>query len=226
MLSPVSENVEFQSRWTRDSLRAAAENGLMPARQMKDKIEFEILACSSAKIWQRWLAKNHTKTPGVWLQFFKKDSGIPTVAYSEALDAALCYGWIDGQVRKHDTKSWLQKFTPRRPKSLWSKRNCDHIERLTAGGRMRAAGLKQVTAARADGRWNRAYDSPAKMTVPADFLLAIARNKKTKKFFDSLNKTNRYTIAWRLQTAPTPAIRERRLKLILDRLRQGRKFHE
>lgn len=192
---------------------------------MKDQTEFEILACSSAKIWERWLAKNHTKSSGVWLRFFKKDSGIPTVVYSEALDAALCHGWIDGQVRKHDASSWLQKFTPRRPKSLWSKRNCDHIERLTADGRMRAAGLRQVAAAKADGRWERAYDSPSKMTLPADFLGAIARDKKTKKFFDSLNKTNRYTIAWRLQTATTPAVRERRLKVILQMLREGRKFH-
>ena len=198
----------------------------MAARQMKDKIEFEILAFSSGKPWERWLAKNHAKSNGVWLQFFKKNSGIATIAYSEALDAALCHGWIDGQVRKHDAKSWLHKFTPRRPKSLWSKRNCEHIERLAASGRMRAAGLKLVADAKADGRWDRAYDSPSQMAVPADLLKLLDRAKKAKRFFDSLNKTNRYAIAWRLQTAVKPVTRKRRLKVILEMLRQGRKFHE
>ena len=187
--------------------------------------EFEILAFPTQKLWEQWLAKNHAAAPGVWLRFFKKASGVATLNYPEALDGALCYGWIDGQVRKHDEKSYLQKFTPRRPRSLWSKINCEKIARLTAAGKMRAAGLKQVETARADGRWACAYDSPSKMTVPADFLKALAKNKTSLAFFKSLNKTNVYAIAWRLQTAIKPETRERRMKVILDMLARGKKFH-
>lgn len=194
--------------------------------RMAAGVEFEIMAFPSAKLWERWLAKNHAAAPGVWLRFFKKDSGVATVTYAQALDGALCHGWIDGQVRKHDAKSWLQKFTPRRPRSLWSKRNCDHVARLTAAGKMRKAGLKQVEAARADGRWERAYDSPSKMTLPADFLKAVAKNKKAFAYFKSLNKTNAYTIAWRLQTAHKPETRAKRMAAILDMLARGKKFHE
>ncbi len=193
---------------------------------MKAGVEFEILAFPSPKLWERWLAKNHAATPGVWLRFFKKDSGVVTVTYAEALDGALCHGWIDGQVRKHDEKSWLQKFTPRRPRSLWSKRNRDHVARLTASGKMRAAGRKQVEVARADGRWDCAYDSPSKMTVPEDFLKALAKNKKSLAFFKSLNKTNVYSIGWRLQTATKPETRAKRMQAILDMLARGKKFHD
>jgi uncharacterized protein YdeI (YjbR/CyaY-like superfamily) len=187
--------------------------------------DLEILAFPSPKLWERWLAKNHAAAPGVWLRFFKKNSGVATVTYAEALDGALCFGWIDGQVRTHDEKSYLQRFTPRRPRSLWSKNNRDHVARLTAAGKMRAAGLKQVEEARADGRWDCAYDSLSKMTVPADLLKALAKNKKALAFFKSLNKTNVYSIAWRLQTALTPETRERRMKAILDMLARGKKFH-
>jgi uncharacterized protein YdeI (YjbR/CyaY-like superfamily) len=189
-------------------------------------VELEIVAFSSPKMWERWLVKNHAAAPGVWLRFFKKDSGVATVTYAEALDGALCFGWIDGQVRKHDAQSWLQRFTPRRARSLWSKRNREHVARLTASGEMRAAGLKQVEAARADGRWDCAYDSPAKMTVPQDFLKALAKNKKALAFFKSLNKTNVYSIAWRLQTAKKPETRAKRMGTILDMLVRGKKFHD
>jgi uncharacterized protein YdeI (YjbR/CyaY-like superfamily) len=189
-------------------------------------VELEIVAFSSPKMWERWLAKNHAAAPGVWLRFFKKDSGVATVTYAEALDGALCFGWIDGQVRKHDAQSWLQRFTPRRARSLWSKRNREHVARLTASGEMRAAGLKQVEAARADGRWDCAYDSPAKMTVPQDFLKALAKNKKALAFFKSLNKTNVYSIAWRVQTAKKPETRAKRMGTILDMLVRGKKFHD
>jgi uncharacterized protein YdeI (YjbR/CyaY-like superfamily) len=194
--------------------------------RMAAGIELEIVAFPSPKHWERWLAKNHAVARGVWLRFFKKDSGVATVKYAEALDGALCYGWIDGQVRKHDAESWVQKFTPRRPRSLWSKRNCDHVARLTAARKMRAAGLKQVEAARADGRWDCAYDSPSKMTVPGDLLKALAKNKKSLAFFKSLNKTNVYSIAWRLQTARKPETRAKRLQAILDMLASSKKFHD
>lgn len=187
--------------------------------------EFEIVAFRSAKEWTRWLAKNHASAGGVWLQFFKKSSGIVSLAYAEALDAALCHGWIDGQAKGHDEESWIHKFTPRRPKSLWSKRNREHVARLIKAGKMRRAGMKQVEAAKADGRWERAYDSPGTMILPEDFLKALARNKPAQKFFASLNKTNTYAITWRLQTALTSATREKRMRVILEMLARGKKFH-
>jgi uncharacterized protein YdeI (YjbR/CyaY-like superfamily) len=189
------------------------------------KNDFEIIAFASAIEWERWLAKNHANCNGLWLRFFKKGAGVPSVSHAEALDVALCYGWIDGQLKKHDEKSWVHKFTPRRPKSIWSKRNREHIERLVKSGKMSAAGLKEVEAAKGDGRWDRAYDSPSNMTVPDDFLKSLAKHKKAAKFFGSLNKTNIYAIAWRLQTARKPETREKRMTAILKMLAAGKKFH-
>jgi uncharacterized protein YdeI (YjbR/CyaY-like superfamily) len=163
--------------------------------------EFEIIECPSARAWERWLAKNHSRAGGVWLRFFKKHSQVASIDHAEALNAALAFGWIDGQLKKHDAQSWLRKFTPRRAKSIWSKRNRELVDRLMESGRMKAAGLKEVEAAKADGRWDQAYDSPSKMTVPADFRNALSKNADAKKFFASLNKANLYAIAWRLQTA-------------------------
>jgi len=187
--------------------------------------DFEIIAFPTAKAWRQWLAKNHAGSDGVWLRFFKKDSGAASVTHAEALDAALCHGWIDGQVKKHDEKSWLHKFTPRRPRSIWSKRNRERVEQLTEAGKMKPAGLKQADAAKADGRWDRAYDSPSQMTVPEDFMKMLSRNKKAKTFFESLNKANTYAIAWRLQTTIKPETREKRMTAILAMLADGKKFH-
>jgi uncharacterized protein YdeI (YjbR/CyaY-like superfamily) len=193
---------------------------------MNAKGDLEITAFPSAKEWEHWLAKNHVTSSGVWLRFFKKDSGIPSVTHAEALGDALCYGWIDGQLEKHDKESWLRKFTPRRPKSVWSKRNRELVERLTEAGKMRPAGLKEVEAAKADGRWNRAYDSPSKMTVPEDFLKALSKNKKARTLFETLNKANTYAIAWRLQTAKKPETRAKRIIAIIDMLAAGKKLHD
>ena len=185
-----------------------------------------ILNFSSSEDWEKWLSVNHSSSPGVWLRFFKKDSGIPSVSYAAALDEALCYGWIDGQLKPYDQKSWLRKFSPRRSNSLWSKRNTEHIRRLLKANRIKPAGLKAVAAAKADGRWNIAYDSGSTMGIPADFLKELSSHKNAKTFFELLNKTNRYAIAWRLQTAKKPETRERRVKAILAMLDKGEKFHE
>jgi uncharacterized protein YdeI (YjbR/CyaY-like superfamily) len=147
------------------------------------------------------------------------------VTYVEALDEALCFGWIDGQVKSFDELSWLQKFTPRRLKSQWSQRNTLHVERLIKAGAMSAAGLKAVEAAKADGRWQAAYSSPRNAIPPEDFLKELARNKKAKAFFESLNKANVYAIVYRLQTARKPETRKKRMQLILAMMRQGKKFH-
>ncbi len=190
------------------------------------KIDLPIISFKSPKEWASWLAKNHAKSSGLWLRLFKKDSGVVTVTYAEALDEALCYGWIDGQLDKYDDKSWLRKFTPRRPKSVWSKRNIEHVKRLIDAGKMKPAGLEEVEAAKADGRWGRAYDSPSAMQIPEDFLNALSKDKKAQAFFETLNKANTYAIAWRLQTAQKPKTRAKRVQAILAMLKRGEKLHE
>jgi uncharacterized protein YdeI (YjbR/CyaY-like superfamily) len=201
---------------------------------MKDKIQgknkavkpdLPILTFTSPKIFTSWLAKNHKVSSGIWMRLFKIKSEAPTITYAEALDVALCYGWIDGQKKSYDPESWLQKFTPRRPKSIWSKRNQEHVERLTKSGMMKAAGIKEVEAAKADGRWEQAYESSSNMIVPTDFLNELAKNKKAEAFFKTLNKTNIYSIVWRLQTAKKPETRNKRMKAILEMLKKGKKFH-
>lgn len=177
------------------------------------------------KVFGVWLKKNHAKSPGIWMQFFKKVSGIKTITYAEALDEALCYGWIDSQLKSFDDKSYLQRLGPRKAKSIWSKINRLHIARLTKEGRMTEAGLGSVMAAKKDGRWESAYDSPKNMSVPDDLLKALATHKKEERFFKSLNKANVYAIAWRLQTAKRPETRKKRMDIILAMLKKGEKFH-
>jgi uncharacterized protein YdeI (YjbR/CyaY-like superfamily) len=183
-----------------------------------------ILEFKTAKTFETWLKKNHG-TNGLWLKIFKKNSGKKTVSYAEALDVALCYGWIDGQKQAHDEHAWLQKFSPRGTKSIWSKINIGHVERLIKEGRMRPAGLKAIEQAKADGRWEKAYDSPSKMTIPEDFLKELSKNKKAHAFFLSLNKTNLFSIGFRLQTAKKQETREKRMKAIIEMLAKGEKFH-
>ena len=185
----------------------------------------DILSFRSARDFRKWLAANHCQSDGIWLRIFKKNSGQPTVTYAEALDEALCFGWIDGQKQLHDERSWRQRFTPRRPKSKWSKINTRHAERLIEAGRMHQAGRSAIDAAKKDGRWTAAYDSPSKATIPEDFLAELRRDKKAKAFFDSLNKVNRYAIAYRLQTAKKPETRQRRMEMILAMLSRGESFH-
>ncbi|HZT01221.1 MAG TPA: YdeI/OmpD-associated family protein [Steroidobacteraceae bacterium] len=148
-----------------------------------------------------------------------------SVTYAEALDQALCFGWIDGQKLPLDAKSWVQKFTPRRSRSGWSKRNTAHVDRLSHAGQMTSAGLKEVEAAKADGRWAAAYDSPANARVSPEFLKELARNTKAKQFFSTLDKANLYAIAYRLQTAKRPETKIKRMKLIIEMLARGEKFH-
>jgi uncharacterized protein YdeI (YjbR/CyaY-like superfamily) len=184
-----------------------------------------ILEFKTARTFEAWLKKNHDSSIGLWLKIFKKDSGKRTVSYAEALDVALCYGWIDGQKNAHDEQAWLQKFCPRGAKSSWSKINTGHVERLIHEGRMHPAGLKAVEKAKADGRWEKAYDSPGKMTIPEDFLKELSKNKKAEAVFKVLSKTNIFSIGFRLQTAKKPETREKRMKEIIEMLAKGEKFH-
>ncbi len=185
----------------------------------------EILSFRSSAEFRKWLAENHRESDGIWLRIFKKDSGEPSVTYAEALDEALCFGWIDGLKQPHDEVSWRQRFTPRRPKSGWSRINTQHADRLIKAGRMKAAGQAAIDAAKEDGRWTAAYDSPSKATIPEDFLAALRKNKKAQTFFESLNKANRYAIAYRLQTAKKPETKQRRMEMILAMLDRGEAFH-
>lgn len=159
------------------------------------------------------------------MHFYKKATKIQSITYAEALDEALCFGWIDGQAKPFDEKSWLQRYTPRRPKSIWSKRNIKYIDRLTKEGRMQPSGLQQVEAAKADGRWAQAYDGPSTMEVPKDFLEELSKHKEAEAFFNTFNKTNKYAISWRLQTAKKPETRLRRMNTIIEMLKKGEKFH-
>lgn len=177
------------------------------------------------KAWATWLKRHHAASTGIWVRFFKKHSGRTTITYAEALEEALCWGWIDGQVKSFDDESWLQRFTPRRPRSPWSTRNRDRVARLEQEGRMQPAGLAAVAAARADGRWDRAYDSPRASSVPVDFVQAVAAHKKAAAFFKTLNRANLYAISYRLQTAKTPETRARRFAAMLQMMKDGRTFH-
>jgi uncharacterized protein YdeI (YjbR/CyaY-like superfamily) len=192
---------------------------------LTQKPDLEVISFTSQGDWERWLDENHAISKGIWLRFYKKDTGIASVYYAEALDVALCYGWIDGQLKKYDAVSYIQRFTPRRPRSIWSKRNIDHIARLTREGRMKPAGIKEAEAARTDGRWAAAYDAQAAMTAPDDFLLELMKDEKAFDFYNTLNKANKYAIAWRLQTAKRPETREKRKIEILAMLGRGEKFH-
>jgi uncharacterized protein YdeI (YjbR/CyaY-like superfamily) len=184
-----------------------------------------IVSFDTAKDFELWLKKNHKTADGMWLRFYKKGSGVASITYPEAVEVALCYGWIDAVMNRFDEQSYIQRFTPRRPKSIWSKINIDKVTRLIEEGKMKPAGLKEIEAAKADGRWQAAYDSPSNTKMPEDFLLKLSKKPKAKKFFDTLNKSNTYAIAWSLQTAKKPETREKRMNIILEMLSKGEKFH-
>ncbi len=180
---------------------------------------------STARAWQSWLAKQHKKSAGVWLFIAKKNAERSTVTYAEALDVALCYGWIDGQKKPFDEQCWLQKFGPRKQNSIWSKKNIEHTERLIKGGKMKAAGLKAIEVAKENGNWQRAYDAQSKMIIPEEFLKELHKNKKATEFYETLNRTNMFSIAFRLQTAKKEETRQKRMEQIISMLERNEKFH-
>lgn len=197
----------------------------MSIENKTSKNDLPVMSFSRPEEWSNWLENNYQSLTGIWMKFYKKGSGITSINYKEALDEALCYGWIDGQAKPFDDKSWLQRFTPRRARSIWSKRNIENISRLESDNRMKPSGLMAVEAAKADGRWDKAYDSPGNMAVPDDFLNELSKDKKATAFFETLNKSNKYAITWRLQTAKKAETREKRIKTILEMLQRGEKFH-
>jgi uncharacterized protein YdeI (YjbR/CyaY-like superfamily) len=188
--------------------------------------ETPIKSFAFSKHWKEWLAMNYAiSNNGIWLRIFKKDSGEATITYDEALDEALCFGWIDGQKKAYDEKSWLQKFTPRRSKSVWSKRNKTRVAQLIEEKRMQPSGLKEIESAKKDGRWDKAYDSPSQMEIPADFLSILKKDQQAYEFFITLNKANTYAIAWRLETAKKPATRQKRMQILLKMMKERQKLH-
>lgn len=191
----------------------------------ENKTILPVRSFASEAAFEKWLQTNHARSSGLWLRFFKKSASRKALMHKGALDVALCYGWIDGQLKKFDDISYLHKFTPRGTKSVWSKVNKDHVERLEKEGRMRLAGLAAVAAAKKDGRWDKSYASSSKMEMPTDFLKVLAKDKKAKIFFDTLNRTNRYSIAWRLQAAKKPETRQKRMDAIIAMLSRKEKFH-
>jgi uncharacterized protein YdeI (YjbR/CyaY-like superfamily) len=183
--------------------------------------DYPILLFADRSAFRAWLSEHHASQPGLWLRIAKAASPLQSVTYAEALDVALCFGWIDGQKRSHDAESFLQRFTPRQKRSVWSKRNREHVERLTAAGEMHPAGLAAVEAAKADGRWDRAYDSSGTVTVPDDLQAALDAHPKASMFFATLKGRNRYAILYRIQTAVKPETRARRIAEFVAMLERG-----
>jgi uncharacterized protein YdeI (YjbR/CyaY-like superfamily) len=187
--------------------------------------DYPILLFASRTAFRKWLSAHHASQPGLWLRIAKAASSLRSVTYADALDLALCFGWIDGQKKSYDAESFLQKFTPRQKRSPWSKRNREHVERLIAAGEMHAAGLAAVEAAKADGRWARAYDSPGTVTVPADLQAALDAHPAAKAFFATLKGANRYAILYRIQTAVKPETRARRIAEFVAMLQRRETLH-
>ncbi|HEV3288039.1 MAG TPA: YdeI/OmpD-associated family protein [Streptosporangiaceae bacterium] len=187
--------------------------------------QLPLLCFESVDAWDAWLAEHHDSSPGLWLKIPRKDTGAAGIGYSDALDVALCHGWIDGQKGSHDGGYWRQRFTPRKPGSRWSRINTERVQALTAAGRMRPGGLRQVAQAQADGRWEQAYESQSRVTVPEDLARALAANERARAFFATLDSTNRYAILYRIGAAKRPETRARRVAAFVAMLSEHKKIH-
>ncbi len=191
----------------------------------QNKANLPILSFENQADWEAWLKEHHAEAKGIWLQIAKKGSGRQSVDYAEALESALCYGWIDGQKAAFDDQYWLQKFTPRGAKSKWSQVNREKAEALIVAGRMQPAGRRQVDLAKADGRWDTAYASQSQIAIPGDFQIELDRNPKAKEFFDTLNSVNRYAILYRIQDAKKPETRAARIQKFITMLANNEKIY-
>jgi uncharacterized protein YdeI (YjbR/CyaY-like superfamily) len=187
--------------------------------------DLPVLEFADPAALEAWLEAEHQRAPGAYLRIAKKGTTPTTVTQAQAIESLLCFGWIDGQIRPLDERHYLVRVTPRRARSVWSKRNVETVERLTAEGRMRPAGLAAVEAAQSDGRWEQAYAGSATMTVPDDLAAALTAVPKAQRTFDGLNATNRYAVLWRVHTARTPQTRARRIAQLVQMLAEGKTFH-
>lgn len=188
--------------------------------------ELDIMLFETQDAWEAWLDSNHEHSDGVRLQIAKKASGQRSVSYAEALESALCFGWIDSKKQAHDDHYWLQRFTPRRTKSVWSAINREKAETLIQQGRMRDAGLREVERAKDDGRWDAAYPSQSQATVPPDLQAALDADEKARAFFETLNSTNRYAIIYRVTSAKKSDTRQRRIAQFVQMLADGKKIYD
>jgi uncharacterized protein YdeI (YjbR/CyaY-like superfamily) len=198
----------------------------MPAAQPASSPEAAPALFKNAKAFETWLKKHHATSDGLWLKIAKRGAAEPSVTYPEAVDIALCWGWIDGQKKSFDDQHFLQRFTPRRARSVWSKINVDKVAALIEAGRMQAPGLAQVEAAKADGRWAQAYDGARTSTVPADLQAALDTEPRAKAFFATVNAANRYAVLWRIQTAVRPETRAKRIEQLVAMLARGETLHK
>ncbi|MEU9731508.1 YdeI/OmpD-associated family protein [Streptomyces sp. NPDC048002] len=187
--------------------------------------DLEIITFESAEAFQAWLGENHAASPGIWLKLRKKGPGIVALDYAQALDVALCYGWIDGQKAKFDDHWWLQRFTPRTRRSKWSKVNRGKVAALIEQGRMRPPGQAEIDRAKADGRWEAAYDSARTATVPEDLAAALAADPAATEFFEKLDRQNRFAILHRIHDAKRPETRARRIEKYVTMLARGEKLY-
>ena len=192
---------------------------------MSTKSDLPIMPFASREAWEAWLEEQHATSDGLWLKLAKKGSGIETVTFAEALDVALCYGWIDSQADKFDGDYWLQRFTPRKLRSKWSQVNREKVAKLIEAGRMKPAGLREVERAKADGRWDAAYEPPSTATVPDDLRAELEKNVAAREFFETLDRTNRYAILHRIQDAKKPETRARRIAKYVEMLAEGKKLY-
>lgn len=196
-----------------------------PKKRTAPRPDEPTLRFGDGAAFEAWLEEHHATATGVWVAFAKKHTGIPSITQAEAVEAALCFGWIDGVARRIDDDWWANRFTPRTARSVWSKINRERVAQLTAAGRMRPAGLAAVEAAKADGRWDAAYDSPSTATVPDDLQAALDANPAAAELFAGLNSQNRYAILHRLMTATRPETRQRRLEKFVAMLAAGEKIY-
>jgi uncharacterized protein YdeI (YjbR/CyaY-like superfamily) len=211
----VSTSPKARSRNTRGAKPGAAADGA----------EARIVTFADADAWRRWLTSRHASSAGVWLKLAKKDAPDRSVKYAEALEIAIAWGWIDGQKRALDEHWWLQKFTPRASRSIWSKENRQKALALISAGKMMAPGLAEVERAKRDGRWDRAYDAPSKATVPIDLAEALASNPRAARFFEALDARNRYAVLFRVGTAKKPETRAKRIDTFVAMLARHEKLH-
>jgi uncharacterized protein YdeI (YjbR/CyaY-like superfamily) len=187
-------------------------------------VELPVKLFRTLAAWEKWLT-THSDAPGAWVQIAKKGSGETSVSQEEAVEGALCHGWIDGQKRALDAKFFMLRFTPRRPRSVWSKINAAKVEQLIASGRMQPAGLREVEVAKADGRWDAAYEGSVRMEVPPELTEALASSATARHFFEQLDRTNRYAFCWRVQTAKKPETRQARAEKFVAMMERGEKLH-
>jgi len=187
--------------------------------------DLHILFFDSPQSWRTWLQENHQQENGIWLKLAKKSSNKTSVSYAQALEEALCYGWIDGQKQAYNNEYWLQKFSPRGSKSIWSKINVTKVEMLVKSGKIHPSGIAAIDAAKQDGRWEAAYDSPTTTKVPEDFQFALDNNPNAKYFFETLNRANVYAFCWRIQTAKKLETRKARIEKFISMLNRGEKLH-